>query len=197
MIFLSKIFVGIDPSFTATGIAISDAEQSFVHTACIKTSKDDVLQKRIQDIIKGIFDNIREKEPDFSNIVLGIEDYSYGSMRSVSATMLHELSGNIKFQLWLKDIKYYVISSNSWKKMLFGSKFRNGMTKDSSIMFTFKKYDVELLDNNICDAFNIMKFTQKAYEFENLHTPEQWNHGSMEYDIFNKFFNPKTRKKRK
>ena len=62
------------------------------------------------------------------------------------------------------EYSYYEIPPFSWKKYLFGGTIPKGGSKDLILLRTYKAYDKEFDDNNLCDAFNIMKFTEFMYK---------------------------------
>ena len=163
---LEKIFIGLDPSFSGFGVYFSNDTNFCVETHKKYFNDEYNIEERISFILKRLFDSIKELNIENKDIIVGIEGYSFGS-HSSSLSMLHELVGNIKVQLFLKGIKFYVIPPNSWKKFLFDNKFSAKHNKDNIIFKTYKKYGIEIMDNNICDAFNIMKFAQAVYKYEN------------------------------
>lgn len=182
---VNMVFVGLDLSITSTGVSFSTGEH-FV----VKTSPKDNLYDRIKQIIKTIFDVINKYVEEYGreNILVGIEGYSYSSVSS-NATKLHELGGNIRFQLHIKGIQFFDIAPNSWKKYLFGSeKIPKATAKDLILLKTYKRYEMEFVDNNICDAYNIMKFVEMAYLY-NIGEDEDFK--IHEKDQFSRFFKGK------
>jgi len=149
-----KIIIGLDPSFTGTGIYIDNGEETV-----LKTDAEESVGNRIVSIwaylkkLMARYDN---------NVVVGIEGFSFMSKGRAVGNM-YGLGWFLRCSLEEMGIEYYEIPINSWKKYLFKRNFRRGLGKDHLLLETYKRYDKDFDNNNICDAFNIMKLTKALY----------------------------------
>jgi crossover junction endodeoxyribonuclease RuvC len=150
--------IGIDPSFTGTGICVSDGRRMLV-----KTYPEETTASRIVGIWDIIHDIILKTKDE---VVVAIEGFSFMSKGRTIGNM-YGLGWYIRCRLSEEGIKYYEIPPNSWKKILLRSKFRKGMGKDHMLLETYKLYDEYFEDNNMCDAFNIMKTGELVHNASN------------------------------
>jgi len=150
-------YIGIDLSLNATGIY-----DSYGNFKRIQSDVNKKIEERILDISNAITDFLNLKD---ETIICGIEGFSFCS----NGRSIYQLAGLgyfIRILLHNKKIKYYEITPSSWKKFLFKDKVPAGVKKDIIILKTYKFYNMEILDNNLCDAFNIMKFVIALEEYK-------------------------------
>lgn len=154
-----KIYIGIDPSLTGTGVYCSDGTFKL-----IKTTNKDCTEERILKIWKEISE-IYNYSLGNKEMVVAIEGFSFGS-RGAGMAQLFGLGWYLRVGLYkFKDCIVYEIPPNSWKKFLFhGQKLPKG-AKDLLMLETYKQYNVEITDNNLCDAFNLMKCVKAYHEW--------------------------------
>lgn len=148
---VKKIIIGIDPSFTGTGISVENGEETVV-----KTDVEDTITTRITSVWEYLKNIINKYD---RNVIVGIEGFSFMS-KGRSVGNMYGLGWFLRCNLEEMGVEYYEIPINSWKKYLFKSGFRNGLGKDNFLLETYKRYDKEFIDNNICDAYNIMQTTK-------------------------------------
>jgi len=144
------MIAGIDPSLSGTAIYCNDGEHLLIKT----TNKDNTDLNRMKYIVNTIITFLKANEIT----TVGIEGFSYGS-RGRSISQMFGLGWLIRYKLSEEGIEYYDIPPHSWKKFLFNKVIPKG-GKDLIILETYKKYDKEISNNNLCDSFNIMKFTE-------------------------------------
>ena len=151
-------YVGIDPSLTATAIVILDAEAEIEFKAIIKSK------------LRGV-DRLLEIETEVQNSLLNtslshicIEGYSFGS-RVGQAFSIGELGGILKRLLTVKQKLYTVIQPTSLKKFVTG---KGNCPKDLILKEVYKKWSVDLNDNNLADAYGLARIAYGAYHKEEL-----------------------------
>jgi len=155
---MEEKFIGIDPSLTGTGFHTYD------NCLLIVSNNKFSDVERIQYIVDSIALKIEKIFLEGHKPIVGIEGFSFMS-KGRAISQLFGLGWAIRLWLHNNNIEYYEIPPHSWKKFLFKNKLKKG-AKDLIILETYKKYGVEFDDNNICDAFNIMKFTESLYKLK-------------------------------
>jgi crossover junction endodeoxyribonuclease RuvC len=170
------IYIGIDPSFSGTGLYCSNEKFKLV-----TTTKEKTVEK-IHDIFGQIFEFICE-QGEINNIVIGIEGFSFMS-KGRSISQLFGLGWYIRTMLYSFNIPFYEIPPHSWKKFLLRTKL-NKESKDLLILETYKRYKIEIRNNNLCDAFNIMQLTEHLDYVKNVNTSQQ-QYTNLEWEIIKK-----------
>ncbi len=157
------IIIGLDLSLTGTGfVKIKDG--AVAHRELIKSSpsgktpKDET--KRILKIEYKIGGMIDEEEV---NLVV-IEGLSFMS-KGTSLVQLAGLNYFIRKRLCENMIPFLIVAPTSLKKFITG---KGNIHKELMLMETFKKYNVEFLENNTCDAFGLAKIGEALLEGKNL-----------------------------
>jgi crossover junction endodeoxyribonuclease RuvC len=150
------IFIGVDPSLTGTGIVASNGHMKLIETKKDMRDIDRIIY--IVDETETFITNEKKKD----NVVVGIEGFSFNSVgRAISQQF--GLGWYLRIVLEMMRYTYYQIPPFSWKKLLFGGSLPKGVGKDLVLLRTYKAYKKEFENNNLCDAFNIMKFTEVMY----------------------------------
>lgn len=168
-------YFGIDPSLSSTGFYCSNGENK-----CIETKPGEPTEDRILMIWNILYTEI--KKSDFP--VVGIEGFSFMS-KGRGMAQLFGLGYFIRCMLRLYKIPFYEISPNSWKKFLMRDTLKKGMGKDVIILKTYTRYKIEITNNNICDAYNILKITEKLHKVK-LGEIDITTLPQIEKDIFSK-----------
>lgn len=141
------MILGIDQSLTSTGMVLlrETGQEELVTT--IKTGKLRGVE-RLDFIIGSICSVI---EP-WKVTKIGMEDYAFSGNQGFS---LGELGGVIKYVLFKKyGIKPVIIHNTKIKKWATG---KGNANKNLVMLGTYKKYNVELKNDNEYDAYNIAK----------------------------------------
>lgn len=111
-----KLIMGVDQSFSSTGICITNLSNEILFAASVKTDSKDFLEDRIAFIAKNII--AIAKLYEVKQVV--IEGLSYSSIYS-SARQLAGLFYVICHELKRNKIKYSIIPPNSLKLKSQGS----------------------------------------------------------------------------
>ena len=144
---MDKKVIGLDLSLCNS--AYHDGEG--VYCGIIKSKLRDA--HRLLEIRREIFKVLEAMDPQ----LVVVEDYSYGSRGNTFS--IGELGGVIKLGLFERGFRVLLVPPKSLKKFIAGN---GNASKDLMMLKTYKKYDVEFEDNNLCDAFGLVQ-VGKAY----------------------------------
>jgi len=145
----SKIFIGMDPSFTSFGIVCLDSDGNIEREEVLKTDSKKSVVSRLLDLENKISD-ILEK---YQDVVVYLEGPSYYSSGKFSLQMgaLHYM---LRMFFVKKKIEHYVISPSTLKKYVTG---KGNCKKDLIILNVYKKWGVEFSDHNLADAYGLAR----------------------------------------
>lgn len=115
----NKIILGIDQSFTNTGITILKQlninEQEILHCTCISTSSEHPAEERIVNIIDFVFKNIQNYQVN----AVAIESPAY-QVTSNNGRLLAGLFFSLLTQFIKEGVPYKPINPKSLKKFATG-----------------------------------------------------------------------------
>lgn len=164
------LYVGIDLSFNATGICVSDKKFKRVTTGLISSRKGDSLFNRVQYISQEIRHYIAAQVDERTTIkCIGIEQLSYGSKGQRGAQIAY-LHYRVRLDLmeWFvkrfkKDCPLYTVPATTLKKWVTnnGRAQKNLMMKE-----TFKRWGFDTDDDNICDAYCVCRYVVEKQVFK-------------------------------
>lgn len=138
--------MGIDQSFSGTGVCILDNEKMTLSKLIVPTTKGVYRLVEIKNALVGIY---KETSPDF----VYMEKYMFTPQRAM-AFELGELAGAIKAAFVEMGKIPVVVYTTHLKKFITGS----GVAEKSLILLkVFKKFGIEFNNNNLADAFLIAK----------------------------------------
>ncbi len=143
-------YVGIDQSLTCTAIAILC--NGIIEVKIIKPDCKGVKR------LNYISDEFKKALP--SNIRgAAIEGYSFGS--TGNTFNLGELGGILRLALYERNITSIQVPPPTLKKYLsgVGNANKNVMLKE-----LYRKYDIDVNDDNICDAISLVLLAFEFYE---------------------------------
>jgi len=144
--------LGLDLSLTETGYCCFSSKEEY-YTGVIKTKlRQSSRLVFIRDEIRKIIRNFERLGEEVSLIV--IEDYAMG-VRGGRSFSIGELGGIIKSDLLEKDYKVILIPPTVLKKFITGS---GKAEKSTMSMNLYKKYGIELTNNNEVDACCLSMF---------------------------------------
>lgn len=154
-----KFFMGIDPSFSGTGIVIINNEFKIFEEKLITTKKmDDIydVERRMLAIIDQ-FEFIHQYK-NHLNLTL-IEGISFGS-KGGGSDQLAALNYFIRIFLFRNGIIYFSIPPTSLKKFVTGT---GQCKKNLMLKEVYKKWNVDFSDDNLCDAYSLARMAQFNY----------------------------------
>jgi len=146
--------LAIDQSLTDSGYCISGSPIKY---GSIKTGKLRGTE-RLAFIRNEVFSLITSSRAE----LVAIEDYSYGSTGHTFS--LGELGGVIKLLCYEMGIQRISIPIGSWKKHCLG---KGNVKKDLVLKFVLQKYGFDTDNDNIADAYCLLKFAGDMIAFEN------------------------------
>ncbi len=155
-----KLFCGIDPSLSGTGLVIINENNEILEQQLITTTnhKNDIydIEKRIIYITKNLECLLKYKN-DLKLIL--IEGISFGS-RGDGAAQLAALNYAIRIWLFLSGFKYDNSSPSTLKKFVTG---KGNCKKNLMLKEVYKKWSVDFTDDNICDAYSLSRLAKHNY----------------------------------
>lgn len=154
-------FLGLDLSYTCTGIVVVDTDKKVVVAEGIKTKPEDWSNKfhRIDYLISTIDTILSIDKAPIS--LACIEDYHCGKNLETSIGLV-ELGFTVRKNLYHKGIPFFTAVPSQIKKYVTG----NGSMGNKSIMLkeVYKKWGFDVNDDNVADAF-AMAQTARAVHF--------------------------------
>ena len=155
-----KVYIGIDQSYSGFGVTLLGEDGSFVTTVTKFESTGVDRLKEIHDYVGEIVDGAWYTVQD-----VAMEGYAYGSQM---ANMAGELGATVKLALY--PTKPLIVAPTSLKKYVTGK--GNAGAKSQMILQVYKKWNVELLDDNAADSYGLARiasgYATTEYEKEVL-----------------------------
>lgn len=161
--------IGLDLGTNATGfyhLHLTNNKHSFGTT--IKGGNDHI-NKRIVNIIDSIDELLTNKK----NILVVIEDYSFG-LRGSSISQLSELGGTVKTALLHSGIGYLTVTPQTIKKFVLGPNRGKSAGKEFMLMQALDQWGIKFGSSDECDAFCLTKFLDECRMFLNGNSILKW-----------------------
>ena len=149
------MFLGLDISISGTGLVLLKDDYSIQNKTRLHVPHCGVerlyhLKNLLVDFLNGI---------DITFACL--ESPSYQSEKG-QLFQLGEWTGIVKLQLFNHGICFISAAPSQLKKYIFG-KFEKGSKKELVILDIYKKYGVEIRDNDIADAYVLSRIAHDYY----------------------------------
>jgi crossover junction endodeoxyribonuclease RuvC len=146
----AKYYVGIDPSYSGTGIVILGGEEVIAHA--FKAGKPEhPFHERVHDLWKQILRVL--PKPD--ECIICIEGAAYAA--EFNAFMLGELSGALKYCMYSNGYKYEVVQPTVVKKFATGA---GNAQKHFVAAHVAQKWGFVNSSNDVVDAFVLAKISE-------------------------------------
>ena len=158
---MENLFVGLDPSLTATGLVILNKDVEIIHQELISTSSKVDIEPRlikIKNYVMSSLNNVRRDK--FYNVYVEGLSFMSSGQGFTQLAGLHYFLRSYFFQR-PEDIKYKVIAPGSLKKFVTG---KGNAKKELMLLKVFKKWGVEFSDNNLCDAYSLARMALEEYK---------------------------------
>lgn len=139
--------LGVDLSWSSTGIAIWNGQNITFYDYILTNSKEDPMA-RIHRVKKGIFNTIAKKQPD----LIVLEGYAFG--RPQGATKSGEMAGVIKYFLWKKQIPFELCPPTTLKKFATGK----GNASKEQMIEAATPFIKGVRSNDIADACHLARW---------------------------------------
>ena len=162
---IDAVYVGIDQSYSGFGVTLLANDGSFLTTVSKFESTGVDRLKEIYEYVEGITNN-----PWYTVLDVAMEGYAYGSQM---ANMAGELGATVKLALYPN--KPLIVAPTSLKKYVTGK--GNTGAKSQMMLQVYKKWKVELLDDNAADSYGLARiasgYATTSYEKEVLEKLER------------------------
>lgn len=149
--------LAIDQSLTNTGYWYDENKNGNIITSnsdlITQTQKISFIKNQIVSICNNL-------NPDF----IIIEGYSYGSRNTKFTFTAGELGGAIKLWCYENNLKLEIVPPTIIKKFITG---KGNSKKNQMLLNIYKKYGIEIKDDNIADAFSLNKFYSSYLDWLN------------------------------
>ena len=144
----SQKFLGLDISLTGSGACIIDSDYSIIKTTLISVKPEEtglrlfLIRNELQEFLK-----------DYRNQVTlcCIEGPSFGSKDGGRLFQIGECTGVLKLMLFELGIPLAIAVPSQLKKYISGT--GKDVKKEHIMLDIYKRYGVELRDNNVADAY--------------------------------------------
>jgi crossover junction endodeoxyribonuclease RuvC len=193
--FEEKIYIGIDPSLTATAVVAVAGKGQMVKSTICKTAWDG--PKRLV----SIRDQVDRFIGQFGDqvVLIGIEHYAMGAKWGREAA--GELGGILRVAMYEEGCEYIEIAPMQLKQFATG---KGTAQKDHVLMAVYKKWGLEFRTNDEADAFVL---AQMARAVDMVRLAKQENQGwgkaeeikltAYEAAVVDKILNPVKKSKKK
>jgi len=165
---LKNKIIGLDLSLNGSAYCYTKKKEiykygKFQDTSLLEEGSYKNLIERIRFIHSDLLDLIIDLKHNKTPIVFFIEDTFINQM-SV-AKSLNYLGAVVRWTLYNLDMEYYNVSPQSLKSFITGkAQIVKGKKKELMLKEVYKKYYFDTDDNDICDAFSLMKFGECFFD---------------------------------
>lgn len=145
-----KVFIGIDPSLTATGICVLDqAGAEILRVTFGEKTKRGVERLDAMDLYLHQFMARWRAVP----ALVAVEGYSFGSFSG--RERLGEWGGVLRLCLHRLDFPYVEVPPTTLKKFVTGA---GNAKKNQMLLGVYKKWGVTCADDNEADSYALAQF---------------------------------------
>ena len=151
-------FVGLDLSFTETGMVIITEEGNVIEQELFSTDNKKSPEDRIIHIGVQIF-HVMSHNIDIEMVY--VEDKFVGKNKK---QVLYDggLLYHIITELKLHQYSYKIINPTTLKSFVIGTKgAKKGSKKELMLLHCFKRWGVEFENNNLCDAYCLARLAME------------------------------------
>lgn len=142
------VIAGIDQSLTKTGVIIMNSSGQIIFEKLVTPKKLKGVE-RLQFIRNEVMQVLRI----YQVTVVAIENYSFGS-KGRSLFNLGEIGGVLRLAFYDNKIKFFEVSPASLKSFISEN---GGADKEMMRKAVLKKYKLDIVEDNICDAFSLAR----------------------------------------
>lgn len=147
-----RYYVGIDQSYSSTGLVILDRDTDVVRSYAIKAGKPTwPFHERLTEL----WHQISMQLPEAEETIICMEGAAFGAEFNVF--MLGELSGALKYCMATAGYKYFIVAPTVLKKYATGS---GNATKPYVAAYVRSKWRFDSSSNDIVDAYVLAKIAE-------------------------------------
>ena len=145
--------IGIDLSLTGTGVVTIGKNGEY--TEQLIRSKPPKVKNPTTEIqrITKIRDDIELGDAELA----AIEGISFMSRNTTSTSQLSGLNYMVREKLIKAGIPFIIVAPSSLKKFVTG---KGNSGKDIMMLETYKRWDVSITNDNICDAYGLARLAE-------------------------------------
>lgn len=175
-----KHFVGLDLSYSATGLFIIDdcGKKVLEMEICSEPSQFVNDIQRCDWIAKKILEHIKQYK--IGGIV--VEDYFSGRNNGQVGLRLAVLGSIVRLRLLESGYSFLTVTNAQNKKFVSGNGHAN---KDQMQMFILKKYNIMSFSNNTADACGMAHVAKAFHDFSVLNAGKE-SFNKTEFDVLKK-----------
>jgi Holliday junction resolvasome RuvABC endonuclease subunit len=152
-------FVGIDLSYTATGLIVLDSKGEILEQKLIKTSKSD-SKFDIEDRLIRIENDVKFVPNIMGLASVYIEGPAFASQGN-AALQMGALNFFVRTFLRKKEVDYKIIAPPTLKKWVTGS---GRADKKQMIDKVEERWNIKFKDNNLADAYGLARMAMEEYK---------------------------------
>lgn len=156
--------LGLDPSFSACGIALIDENNALLINETIAFKKSLSRLKTVYDYVHTL---IHDLKSSFNLRVIAKEDYSYQTQRGIQRSFMQgELGGVVNLAILSCDFAlgkdFFIIPPTSWKKLILGA---GNIAKDTAYVAKCnKKLSMEFENDGQIDSYCLARTAKTIIE---------------------------------
>lgn len=144
---LQVISLGVDPSTTRTGIAVSEMRKGkFVVLYTASLTSDGTGMARAIELASDVLGIIQRYKPG----LVSIEGYAFGNKFSLAT--LVELGTLIRYAVLTSNLDYIAPSPTTLKKFVTGA---GNTKKNKMILEVYKRWGIEAANDDVADAIGL------------------------------------------
>jgi crossover junction endodeoxyribonuclease RuvC len=148
------LYIGIDPSYSSTGLIILDENAEIQKQEIYKFNKKGTdTEWRLIQVKEKLINPIIEMNLT-DDIKVCMEGPSYSS-RGSHVLQMGALNYFIRYWLKVHEIDYTVRTPNELKKFVTG---KGNCKKDLILLKVFQKWDVEFTCDDLADAYGLARY---------------------------------------
>lgn len=144
-----RIVVGLDLSYTNTGIAVfkDGVFQELISKTVATSPKLGIDVMRAHKILHEVMTLVSALDSQYGEPKVFIEDYAYA--RLTNREKMGELGGVVKHGLWAQGYGFETLPISTIRKVVTG---KGNATKDLVMMSLYKRYGLDIQQNDLADA---------------------------------------------
>jgi crossover junction endodeoxyribonuclease RuvC len=154
------VTVGLDMSLTSSGFSLFNGKEIVFETIKTKPANFNNDLDRLQHITNTVLSKI----PHYATLIC-IEDYfvPQSKMQFGAALSLCALGTLMRMKLYESGLPFIVVSPNQLKKFATG---KGNAQKSLVIREVYKKYNIDVKDDNQADAIVLAKIAEACLKFK-------------------------------
>ncbi len=155
-------FIGLDQSTKATGYAVIDDKSAIIECGVFVPPDTKKVIKRTKALKEFLNKLLNKYDKNF--ILVGLEDTQESKMNYKTFQTLSKLLGAIELYLYEEDIKYEIVSVNTWRAVAGIKGKARAEKKQNAIDYISRKYNIDI-EEDAAEALCIAEYLYKNSGF--------------------------------